>query len=96
MTKIEGHTVLLTRSEEDNAEVRRWGTPTELDFPARDHIELGERSGMLDFETASKISGSRFAVMRGQLARMQRALIQFMLDPSSWVHPPDKANGAAQ
>jgi seryl-tRNA synthetase len=74
------------KSEEDNAEVRRWGTPTELDFPARDHIELGERSGMLDFETASKISGSRFAVMRGQLARMQRALIQFMLDTHTQDH----------
>ena len=68
------------KSEEDNAEVRRWGEPTELGFEAKDHIELGENLGMLDFETASKISGSRFAVMRGQLARMQRALIQFMLD----------------
>ena len=59
------------KSEEDNAEVRRWGEPTELGFEAKDHIELGENLGMLDFETASKISGSRFAVMRGQLARMQ-------------------------
>jgi len=74
------------RSEEDNAEVRRWGTPTELDFPAKDHVELGESAGMLDFETASKISGSRFAVMRGQLARMQRALIQFMLDTHTQDH----------
>jgi seryl-tRNA synthetase len=74
------------KSEEDNAEVRRWGTPTELDFPAKDHIELGESTGMLDFETASKISGSRFAVMRGQLARMQRALIQFMLDTHTQEH----------
>jgi seryl-tRNA synthetase len=74
------------KSEEDNVEVRRWGEPTELDFPAKDHIELGERTGMLDFETASKISGSRFAVMRGQLARMQRALIQFMLDTHTQDH----------
>ena len=56
------------------------------DFEAKDHIELGENLGMLDFETASKISGSRFAVMRGQLARMQRALIQFMLDTHTQDH----------
>jgi seryl-tRNA synthetase len=73
-------------SEEDNAEVRRWGEPTELGFEAKDHIELGENLGMLDFETASKISGSRFVVMRGQLARMQRALIQFMLDTHTQDH----------
>jgi seryl-tRNA synthetase len=74
------------RSEEDNAEVRRWGEPTELGFEAKDHIELGENLGMLDFEMASKISGSRFAVMRGPLARMQRALIQFMLDTHTQDH----------
>jgi len=74
------------KSEEDNAEVRHWGEPTELGFEAKDHIELGENLGMLDFETASKISGSRFAVMRGQLARMQRALIQFMLDTHTQDH----------
>ena len=73
-------------SEEDNAEVRCWGKPTELGFEAKDHIELGENLGMLDFETASKISGSRFAVMRGPLARMQRALIQFMLDTHTQDH----------
>ncbi len=74
------------KSEEDNAEVRSWGEPTELGFEAKDHIELGENLGMLDFETASKISGSRFVVMRGQLARMQRALIQFMLDTHTQDH----------
>jgi len=73
-------------SEEDNAEVRRWGEPAEFGFEARDHIELGESLGMLDFECASKISGSRFVVMRGQLARMQRALIQFMLDTHTSEH----------
>jgi seryl-tRNA synthetase len=73
-------------TEDDNAEVRRWGTPTELDFPARDHIELGEGLGLLDFDAASKISGSRFVVMKGQLARMQRALIQFMLDTHTSEH----------
>jgi len=73
-------------SDEDNAEVRSWGNPAEFDFPAKDHIELGENLGTLDFETASKISGSRFAVMRGQLARMQRALIQYMLDTHTSEH----------
>jgi seryl-tRNA synthetase len=74
------------REEADNAEVRRWGTPTELGFAAKDHIELGENLGLLDFESASKISGSRFVVMRGQLARMQRALVQFMLDTHTTEH----------
>jgi len=66
--------------ESGNAVVRTWGEPTRLSFDARDHIELGEALGVLDFEAASKLSGSRFAVMRGPLARLQRALIQFMLD----------------
>lgn len=73
-------------TEDDNTEVRRWGTPREFDFEARDHIALGESLAMLDFETASKISGSRFAVMTGPLARMQRALIQFMLDTHTQEH----------
>jgi seryl-tRNA synthetase len=73
-------------TEDDNTEVRRWGSPAKLDFEPRDHIELGENLGLLDFETASKISGSRFAVMTGQLARLQRALIQFMLDTHTQEH----------
>ncbi len=73
-------------TEDDNTEVRRWGTPVEFDFEPRDHIELGEGLAQLDFETASKISGSRFAVMTGGLARMQRALIQFMLDTHTQEH----------
>ena len=73
-------------SEEDNAEVLTWGTPTELGFEARDHIELGERLGQLDFDAAAKISGARFTVMRGPLARLQRALIQFMLDTHTQEH----------
>jgi seryl-tRNA synthetase len=73
-------------TEDDNTEVRRWGTPGEFDFEPRDHIELGENLAQLDFETASKISGSRFAVMTGGLARMQRALIQFMLDTHTQEH----------
>jgi seryl-tRNA synthetase len=72
--------------EADNAEVRRWGEPAKFDFEPRDHIDLGSALGMLDFEYASKISGSRFVVMHGQLARMQRALIQFMLDTHTTQH----------
>ena len=74
------------RDESDNAEVRQWGTPIELPFDARDHIELGENLGMIDFEAASKISGSRFTVMSGPLARLQRALIQLMLDTHTDKH----------
>jgi len=73
-------------SESDNAEVRRWGEPAAWDFEAKDHIELGENLGLLDFESASRISGARFTVMRGPLARLQRALIQFMLDTHTAEH----------
>ncbi len=73
-------------SEEDNTEVRVWGEPAKPGFEARDHIELGERLGQLDFESASKISGARFVVMKGALARLQRALIQFMLDTHTSEH----------
>ena len=72
--------------EEDNTEVRRWGEPTELGFTPRDHIQLGESLGQLDFDAASKISGARFVVMTGSLARLQRALIQFMLDTHTGEH----------
>lgn len=67
-------------SEDDNVEIRKWGNPRVFNFTVRDHVELGERSNELDFEVATKLTGSRFAVMRGQLARMNRALIQFMLN----------------
>ncbi|MDG2107892.1 MAG: serine--tRNA ligase [Woeseiaceae bacterium] len=68
------------QDESDNTEVRQWGIPTELPFNARDHIELGKNLDMIDFEAASKISGSRFTIISGPLARLQRALIQLMLD----------------
>ena len=74
------------RCEDDNVEVRRWGEPVEFDFEPKDHIEIGESLGLLEFESASKISGSRFVIMRGGLARMQRALIQFMLDTHTSEH----------
>jgi len=67
-------------SEDDNLEIRRWGVPDNSGFEAKDHVDLGAALGQLDFEVAAKITGSRFAVMKGQLARLHRALIQFMLN----------------
>lgn len=67
-------------SEDDNVEIRTWGTPTTFDFEPRDHVELGDALGGLDFETATQLAHSRFAVMRGQVARLHRALAQFMLN----------------
>ncbi|MBM6549587.1 serine--tRNA ligase [Marinomonas ostreistagni] len=67
-------------SEDDNVEIRRWGEPRSFDFEVKDHVDVGAALGMLDFELAAKITGSRFAVMRSDLARMHRALIQFMLN----------------
>ena len=73
-------------NEEANVEVRRWGEPKTFNFDAKDHVDLGEGVGGLDFETAAKITGSRFAVINGPLARMHRALIQFMLDLHTSEH----------
>ena len=74
------------RSEEDNVEVSRWGTPASFDFEVRDHVDIGTRLGGLDFETAVKISGARFTLMKGALARLHRALAQFMLDTHTQDH----------
>jgi len=74
------------KDETANVEVRRWGEPRSLDFKARDHIEIGERLGGLDFEAAARISGARFVVMKGQVARLHRALAQFMLDLHTGEH----------
>jgi len=73
-------------SEEDNRELRRWGDVPEFDFEPVDHVDLGTGLGLLDFDAASRISGSRFTVMRGPLAQLQRALIQFMLDVHTREH----------
>lgn len=73
-------------TEDDNIEIRKWGEPTQLDFEAKDHVDLGEQNGGLDFATAAKITGARFAVLRGGIARMHRALIQFMLDTHTAEH----------
>ncbi len=72
--------------EEANVEVRRWGDPAVMDFVPLDHVDLGTRLSLLDFEAAAKLSGSRFAVMRGAVARLHRALIQFMLDTHTSEH----------
>ena len=66
--------------EQDNVERHRWGTPRAFDFEVKDHVDLGRRNGWLDGETAAKLSGARFTVLRGGLARLHRALAQFMLD----------------
>ncbi|MGB5578921.1 MAG: serine--tRNA ligase [Woeseia sp.] len=73
-------------SDEDNLEVRRWGDPPEFDFKPRDHIDIGTGLGVLDFASAASISGARFTVLSGALARLQRALIQFMLDLHTAEH----------
>ena len=72
--------------ETDNVEIRRWGEPRAFDFEIRDHVDVGAALDQLDFDTASKLAGSRFVVMRGQLARLHRALIQFMLDLHTGEH----------
>ncbi|CAI8759389.1 Serine--tRNA ligase [Pseudomonas fluorescens] len=72
--------VPVGKDEDDNVEVRRWGTPTAFDFEVKDHVALGEKFGWLDFETAAKLSGARFALLRGPIARLHRALAQFMIN----------------
>ncbi|MED5610937.1 MULTISPECIES: serine--tRNA ligase [unclassified Pseudomonas] len=77
--------------EEDNLEVRRWGTPRSFDFAIKDHVALGEQHGWLDFETAARLSGARFALMRGPIARLHRALAQFMIDLHTREHGYEEA-----
>ncbi len=74
------------QSSEENVEVRRWGTPRQFDFAIRDHTDIGEGLGLLDFATAAKMSGARFSFLRGELARLHRALAQFMLDTQTREH----------
>lgn len=73
-------------SEDDNAEVLRWGEPPEFDFEPRDHIDLGQALGGMDFERAAKLSGARFVTMTGSLVTLQRALIQFMINRHMTEH----------
>ena len=74
------------RDESANREERRWGEPPKFDFEPRDHVALGERQGWMNFEVAAKLAGSRFVVLSGPLARLHRALIQFMLDVHTQEH----------
>jgi seryl-tRNA synthetase len=72
--------------EEDNVEVLTWGEPRQFSFVVKDHVDLGEQHGLLNFEQGSKLTGSRFAVMNGDIARLHRVLIQFMLDTHTGEH----------
>ncbi|OEE73938.1 serine--tRNA ligase [Vibrio ordalii] len=74
------------KDENDNVEVSRWGEPKTYDFELRDHVDLGEMAGGLDFASATKITGARFIVMKGQFARLHRAIAQFMLDLHTQEH----------
>ncbi len=83
--------VPIGADEDDNVEVARWGEPRAFDFEVRDHVALGEQHGWLDFETAAKLSGARFALMRGPIARLHRALAQFMLNLHTGEHGYEEA-----
>ena len=80
------------KDENANVEVMRWGTPRTFDFAVKDHVELGARHGWLDGDAGAKLSGARFTVLRGQLARLHRALAQFMLDLHSNEHAYEETN----
>ena len=86
MPNIVDDSVPAGNSEDDNVEVRMYGTPRQFNYEVLDHVDLGLRGASLDFETASKLTGSRFAVMRGEIAQLHRALAQFMLDVHTREH----------
>ena len=73
-------------SSDDNVEARRWGTPRKLDFPAKDHVDIGAGLGGIDFDTAAKLAGARFSVLKGAVARLHRAIAQLMLDVQTREH----------
>ncbi|HEX9390857.1 MAG TPA: serine--tRNA ligase [Usitatibacteraceae bacterium] len=78
--------VPVGKSADENVEVRKWGTPGKYDFKVRDHVEIGEALGGIDFDTAAKLSGARFSVLKGGVARLHRALAQLMLDTHTLEH----------
>jgi len=84
--------VPVGKDEHDNVEVSRWGEPRKFDFAVKDHVELGARHGWLDGEAGAKLSGARFTVLRGELARLHRALAQFMLDLHTREHGYTECN----
>jgi len=86
MPNIPDDSVPLGKDENDNVELRRWGQPREFDFEVRDHVALGETNGWMDAESAARLSGSRFTVLSGPVARLHRALAQFMLDTHTGEH----------
>ena len=93
--------VNVGKDSDDNTEIRRWGAPPKFDFPARNHWEIGEELDILDFQRAVKLAGARFVIYKGAAARLERALINFMLDLHTGEHgykeiiPPTLANRAA-
>lgn len=86
MPNLPDETVPEGNSDEDNVEIRRWGDIPVFDFEPKDHVDLSAKSGLMDFESAAKVTGSRFVALRGPIARLQRALTQFMLDVHTGEH----------
>ena len=86
LPNIPDESVPVGSDENGNVEIKRWGTPRTFDFPVKDHTDVGEQLGQLDFTTAAKIAGSRFSLLKGGLARLHRALAQFMLDTHTADH----------
>jgi seryl-tRNA synthetase len=86
LPNIPHESVPVGKDESANVEVRRWGTKPEFDFPPKDHVDLGTALGILDLERATKIAGARFAILNGAGARLERALIDFMLDRHTTEH----------
>ena len=83
---LPSETTPVGKDETENVEVHRWGTPPKFNFTPKDHADIGEALGLMDFDTAAKLSGARFVVLRRQLASLQRALIQLMLDTHTRDH----------
>lgn len=92
LPNIPNDSVPVGKNEEDNQEVRRWGSPAQYDFPVKSHDELGEALGQMDFALGAKITGARFVVMKHHIARLHRALIQFMLDVHTQDHGYQEIN----
>lgn len=86
LPNLPDESVPVGEDETGNVEIKRWGTPRNFDFPVKDHVDVGEGLGLLDFATAAKISAARFSLMKGGVARLHRALAQFMLDLHTGEH----------
>ncbi|MGI8543268.1 MAG: serine--tRNA ligase, partial [Aridibacter sp.] len=86
LPNIPADDVPVGTDESDNKEISRWGKPREFDFEVKDHVDLGESLGILDLERATKIAGARFAILNGKGARLERALINFMLEVHTEQH----------